>query len=445
MSQRRLLALCTAALAVISALTFAVSSTSAAAGPRVTVHASLPTTIRGGSVVLSGSVEGVWTGHDRVLIEGRRGSQASWHPLAERRISDHGSYRFTWNPTRLGRFRIRALEVVLANGRVKARSSAVTVRVVRPSKLAVQVNGLPPGAAGDVSISGPNGFADWISATAVITGLVPGVYAIRPSTVEASSGTYRPTASKASLRLSSGGLSSVDVTYTSPTPTPSPSPSTTPTPTPTPTPTTAAMTDNFHRSDRDIAGDRTPSGSSYLVQNDQGGTGLRISAEQLVRGQPQNWGPAGAPVLIWPLPSTPTSVGASFVFVPGTAAGQNAVVGACPQGFGSSVQLAVYPTRWILFYTYQPDPSIDGSSIVNIATGSIAPLAVDGVTEYQMGMEADLATSTVTISYPGGSETISDPAISKYWGSRLGVQVRRPHASDGDARFTSISASWMSS
>lgn len=202
-----------------------------------------------------------------------------------------------------------------------------------------------------------------------------------------------------------------------------------------------AMTDSFQGPNRVIAGERTPSHSAYLVDNTTATT-LEIRNAELVRTPAANYGPTGAPILIWPLPTKPVSVSARFVFTPGSADSQNVVIGTCAYSFGrSSVQLAVSPHGWVLFYTLERPAPDTGTAIVNIASGSLPTLAMNGRTSYQMEMQADLTNSSVRIEYPGGTRTISDPAIGKYWGSRFGVQIRRPHSPDGDAAVESISAS----
>lgn len=205
------------------------------------------------------------------------------------------------------------------------------------------------------------------------------------------------------------------------------------------------MTDDFHRSDRDINGDTSPSGASYLVPNNTA-TSLAIENSQLVRSNPQTYGPAGAPIVLWPLPNPPRSVSAQFVLTPGSTSGQSVVVGTCAQSFSqSSIQLAIFQSRWVLSYTYAADPSSPNTAIVDLATGSIPSLTADGTTLYDVGMQVSPDYSSVTVVYPGGSQVVANPAIAQYWGYQLGAQIRHPHATDGDARFTSISASWMSS
>lgn len=203
-----------------------------------------------------------------------------------------------------------------------------------------------------------------------------------------------------------------------------------------------SLSDNFHRADGDIDGQPSPSKQPYLLQHDQGGTGLEISDNRLVRARPAAYGANGSPILIWPLRTDPVVVTSRFVFEPGRTRFQDVVVGACQDGFGrSSIQLAVSPTSWKLLYTLVRAEEGTGTEINVIAQGQLpSMLSTDGRTVYEEAIRVDLAASSATVSYPGGSQVVSNPVISKYWGKRMGVQIRRPNSTDGDAQVVSITA-----
>jgi hypothetical protein len=82
-----------------------------------------------------------------------------------------------------------------------------------PGALAVLVNGLPAGAAGDVTVSGPNGFADAITASETYAGLVPGAYAVTAASVAFEGVTYAATVSGSPANVPSGGLATATVAY----------------------------------------------------------------------------------------------------------------------------------------------------------------------------------------------------------------------------------------
>jgi hypothetical protein len=197
--------------------------------------------------------------------------------------------------------------------------------------------------------------------------------------------------------------------------------------------------DTFQRSDRNLDGDRSPSGTSYLVHGG-GDTGLAIRSNRLVRSQPSSFGPSAGPILIWPFHGDPSGIAANFVFTPGSTKGQSVVIGACAEAFSqSSIQLAVTPARWLLFYTLKRQGQGNGTDVVTIAAGIFGRAEpTDGQSVLSMSMTVDLAASSVTISYPSGARSISNPVIAKYWGKRVGVQIRRPSSTDGDAQVTEV-------
>jgi hypothetical protein len=259
----------------------------------------------------------------------------------------------------------------------------------------------------------------------------------------ASYGEFRYRAASAATRSSDAFISnSVFVRVTRPVPTPTPTPSTSPTPTVTPTPTATATpqlyTDTFPGRDGNIDGEVSPSGAKYFVRNPIG-TGLSVVDHRLVRTSPAVYGP-GAPTLMWPFGRDSLSVGAQFTFTAGSTAQQNVVVGTCPIGFGSgSVQLSVSPTNWTLFYTYLRTST--STAIVPLAQGAFAnPLATNGSVVYRISMAVNIASSSTQITYPGGSQIVSNPAIAEYWGTLVGFQIRRPSSTDGSAQIVTIFA-----
>jgi len=82
-----------------------------------------------------------------------------------------------------------------------------------PGALAVLVNGLPTGAAGDVTVTGPSGFADTITASETYVGLVPGAYVVAGTSVTFDGITYAATVSGSPANVPSGGLATSTVAY----------------------------------------------------------------------------------------------------------------------------------------------------------------------------------------------------------------------------------------
>lgn len=146
---------------------------------------------------------------------------------------------------------------------------------------------------------------------------------------------------------------------------------------------------------------------------------------------------------VW-LRRAPVTLAARFVFTPGQTSGQNAVIGVAPRhkvigvrhllGFGiGSVQLAIYPRYWQLFYIKNPDYK---TYFVTVATGGFPhPLRQDGHTAYQMALTYHPGKSSVTIEFPGGRRTFSNPYFAAFWGRLYAIQMRRPYSTDGNGAF----------
>lgn len=201
----------------------------------------------------------------------------------------------------------------------------------------------------------------------------------------------------------------------------------------------AWVTDTFQRPDGSLAGQNV-AGRTYAIQFDHANTQLVIRNGRLVRGNPAHYGPKGAPVLIVPNPTEPGVVAERYVFTAGQTMNENVVVGACATAFGaSSIQLAVYPDHWLLYYTLKVPPPGTGALVHELATGTFPhPLATDGRTVYQSAMRVDLPNSSVTVEYPGGSRTVTNPVIAQYWGKLMGIQIRHPQPTDGDVQILAI-------
>jgi hypothetical protein len=82
-----------------------------------------------------------------------------------------------------------------------------------PGALAVLVSGLPAGAAAAVTVSGPSGFADAITASETYAGLAPGSYAVAAASVAFEGVTYAATVAGSPADVPSGGLATATVAY----------------------------------------------------------------------------------------------------------------------------------------------------------------------------------------------------------------------------------------
>ena len=83
--------------------------------------------------------------------------------------------------------------------------------------LRVTVNGLPGGAAAEVTVLGPGGFSEAVTATRTLAGLTPGSYGVSARNVEAGGTEYTASISNATVAVAAGASPTVTVTYTGPT------------------------------------------------------------------------------------------------------------------------------------------------------------------------------------------------------------------------------------
>jgi hypothetical protein len=94
-------------------------------------------------------------------------------------------------------------------------STSVTVAYPVPrGLLTVTISGLPGGTPSAVVVTGPGGFTQSLAASATLTGLVPGSYAVNASNVVSGTSTYQPAPAGQSTSVPSGGTISVTVSYT---------------------------------------------------------------------------------------------------------------------------------------------------------------------------------------------------------------------------------------
>lgn len=84
----------------------------------------------------------------------------------------------------------------------------------QPGNLVVLVNGLPVGAAADVTVTGPSGFSDQVSASETFAGLPPGNYVVSAFAVSHEGVDYTAAASGSPANVAAGSIASVTVTYT---------------------------------------------------------------------------------------------------------------------------------------------------------------------------------------------------------------------------------------
>ena len=199
--------------------------------------------------------------------------------------------------------------------------------------------------------------------------------------------------------------------------------------------------DNFHRSNRSLHRDRLPTGQIYYAS---GPDNQEIVNDRFIPNTHDlGYGQQADLLYVW-LRRAPVTLAARFVFTKGQTSDENAVIGVAWShkvigirhllGFGiGSVQLAIYPTYWELFYIKNPDYR---AYFITVATGQFKhPLSQDGHTTYDMALTYHPGESSVTVQVPGDKRTYSNPYFSAFWGRLYAIQMRRPHSTDGNGAF----------
>ncbi|MEZ4586855.1 MAG: CARDB domain-containing protein [Gemmatimonadales bacterium] len=85
--------------------------------------------------------------------------------------------------------------------------------VPSPGSLTVTIAGLPGGALGDVTVTGPGGYNASVTTTQTLTGLTAGSYTVSAAPVTAGAQNYNPTPTSQSPSVPAGGSASATVTY----------------------------------------------------------------------------------------------------------------------------------------------------------------------------------------------------------------------------------------
>jgi hypothetical protein len=90
--------------------------------------------------------------------------------------------------------------------------AAVTYQTVITG-LTVTIDGLPNGTAADVTVTGPGGFSQTISATQTFTNLTPGTYTIAANGVSSGGTDYSPNPANQTASVTTGHVASASVSY----------------------------------------------------------------------------------------------------------------------------------------------------------------------------------------------------------------------------------------
>lgn len=194
--------------------------------------------------------------------------------------------------------------------------------------------------------------------------------------------------------------------------------------------------DNFQRSDRDLVNDICSNGLSYSVMHEPS---TSVTSMNIIGGVARRTViDASSPILMGPVRSPLTAMGAEYSFAPGgTTEPTGAIIGTCQTFFGSgSIQLAVSYTGWQLF-------NYSGTSHIIASDTFYTPLVCDGVTRYRSICVFDPVDSSVRLTIPKGDGTtesqtliVADPMIAANWGGMFCCIQNNVNAStDPDAIF----------
>lgn len=126
---------------------------------------------------------------------------AGTYTVAATSISSGG---YTWSATPA------TGSVSLATGENKTHTVTYAASTGR---LTVTVSGLPTGTNAPITVTGPSGYSQTVTATTTLAGLVPGAYTVASTTVTASSTLYTPSSASQAVTVAAGATASSAVTY----------------------------------------------------------------------------------------------------------------------------------------------------------------------------------------------------------------------------------------
>jgi hypothetical protein len=101
--------------------------------------------------------------------------------------------------------------VTVSEGDTPAAAAVAYATIV--SGLTVTVDGLPSGAAADVTVTGPAGFSQTITATHTFNDLPTGTYTVTANSVSSGGSDYSPNPPSQTVPVASGSVASAGVTY----------------------------------------------------------------------------------------------------------------------------------------------------------------------------------------------------------------------------------------
>jgi hypothetical protein len=108
---------------------------------------------------------------------------------------------------------VQSLQSVTVAEGATAATAQITYGATGTS-LGLTISGLPPGTAGSVTVTGPNGYNRPVTATTTLSGLEAGVYTVAAQSVSSAGSQYDPSPGTQNVNVPSGATASASVGYT---------------------------------------------------------------------------------------------------------------------------------------------------------------------------------------------------------------------------------------
>ena len=96
---------------------------------------------------------------------------------------------------------------------INATTTVAVTYAATTGSLAISINGLPGGTAAAVTVTGPAGFSQSVTAGSALTGLAPGSYTVAAASVSSGGQTYTPSPVSQAAAVTAGATASATVNY----------------------------------------------------------------------------------------------------------------------------------------------------------------------------------------------------------------------------------------
>src|SRR5690606_29756390 len=104
-------------------------------------------------------------------------------------------------------------------GNTASRSVAYAAQAPTTGSLTITVSGLPGGASGAVTVTGPGNYSQSVTSTTTLNNLAVGTYTVAAQAITSGGTTYNPTPARPSAPVTAGNTASRSVAYAAQAPT----------------------------------------------------------------------------------------------------------------------------------------------------------------------------------------------------------------------------------